>query len=95
MFNKAERDKLKVDTKAFKEIKKELLTIKDKVLKTEILLQNEYLIQNTNIKYLTFKKLPEEVQDLIEPVGFNKGAFDLSDAWHLTNYLRMKHDKVI
>jgi hypothetical protein len=90
LFNKTERDKLKADTKILKELKTELKGIKDKVLKAEKVLENQDLIQVTNIKYLTFKKLPEDVQFLFEPIGFNKGAFDLSDAYHITDYLRNK-----
>jgi hypothetical protein len=89
LFNKVERDKLKADTKFFKEIKAELKLIKDKVIKAEKVLEHQDLIQNTNIKYLTYCKLPVDIQATFNNVGLNKGAFDLSDAYFIANHLRL------
>jgi hypothetical protein len=88
LFNKAERDQLKFDTAAYKALKKEVMATKDKGIKAELLLGNEDLINKANIKYLTLKKLPQDVQEVVECLGYTKGAFDISDAWHIANHLR-------
>ena len=88
LFNKAERDKKKENDKLLKILKEQLKAIKSKKEKQELAKANEELILNSNIKYLTYEKLPEEVKCQFIEYGYNNGAFDLSDAYWIANYIK-------
>lgn len=88
LFTKVERKQWTADKKQVKELKIQLKLISDKKEKSKILLENEQLILNSNIKYLTWCKLPLEYQTKFKEYGFNNGCFDLVDAFYISEHLK-------
>ena len=91
LFNKQERLELKENTKKFKELKVLIKEVKFKEEKNKILLDNEMIIERSNIKYLTWEKLPEPIKSKFHKIGFNKGGFDLTDAYFIAKYVEVKY----
>jgi len=87
LFNKEERKLLKENSKKLKLLRKEWKLITDKVEKTQILKDNNELILNSNIKWLTWLKLPANIREEFEKVGFSKGGADLCDAYFIARYI--------
>lgn len=86
LFSKAENKELTANKKLLKQYKADLKKIKDKGQKKEFVAAHVDLVLNSNIKYLTFNKLPEGLQKHFGTYGFANGTFDLSDAWHIAKY---------
>lgn len=89
LFSKEERKQLVDDKKKTKELKRLLLTLpkEDKKL---LVLENEQLILNADIKYLTYQKLSSNVKLNIESITTNKSKFDLCDAYFLNKHYKSK-----
>lgn len=88
LFNKEERKELKDNTKKLKDIKKLIKDCKDKADKQKLTLDNEELILKSNIKYLTWEKLPIKIREEFNDVGFTKGCFDLTDAYFIAKHIQ-------
>lgn len=91
LFDKEERKTLKENDKLVKQLKKDMKEIKSKTEKSRILKENEELILKASIKYLTWEKLPVNIRNMFQEVGFTKGCFDLTDAYFIANHLRSKY----
>lgn len=89
LFNKEERKILKETVAQVKLLKKELMKLSKEEKKIKVL-ENEQLILNSDIKYVTWEKLPEPYKSEFENIGFKKGGYDLSDAMHIANYIKNK-----
>jgi hypothetical protein len=90
LFNKEERTLLKENNTKVKELKKVLMTL-PKEEKTKAVLENEQLILNSDIKYVTWAKLPEPYKSEFHKIGIRKGCYDLSDAYHICNHIFKNH----
>lgn len=88
LFTKAERSEKKENDKSLKILKDKLKTIKSKKEKQELAKENEELILKSNIKYLTYNKLPDEIKYEFSEYNYNNGLFDLSDAYWIANYIK-------
>lgn len=86
LFNKEERTLLKENMGKVKALKEEMKNF-SKEDKKKLVLDNEELILNSDIKYVTWKKVPEPYKSEFEKIGFRKGAYDLSDAYHIAKYI--------
>ena len=89
LFDKEERKKLTADKKELKALKVILKTA-TKAEKSAMVLENEQLILNCDIKHLTYLKLPDTVTALIEHHVVNKSRFDLCDAYFLTKFYQSR-----
>lgn len=85
LFDKPQRDELKANTLAVKALK---LSFKDltKEQKAEIALANEEMILNSDIKHVTWKKVPEPLRTEFQ--GFKKGCYDLTDAYFIACHIQ-------
>lgn len=90
LFNKDERKELKENTAKLNQLKKYSKSL-SKEDKKQVLLDNEELILRSNIKYLTWEKLPEPYKSEFRKIGFNKGCFDLTDAYFIAQHLKSNH----
>lgn len=86
LFDKAERQQHKAYEKQLKELKASIKGIKSRKDKQAILAENNEIVNNANIKYLTWKKLPANIASQFEDVGLDKGGYDLTDAYFLAKH---------
>ena len=87
LFSKADNKLFLENNKKLKALKKELEYEKmDFKGKRQFAADNAELILDSNVKYLTWKKLPIEWQDEFYTFGFTKGCFDLTDSYFLSKY---------
>lgn len=87
LFNKEERKTLKENSASVKLLKKELKSL-SKEDKKKKAIENEQLILNSDIKYVTWLKLPEPYKSQFENIGFKKGCYDLTDAFWICNHIK-------
>lgn len=87
LFNKEERKKLSDDKKKLKELKAKWKKITDKSVKKQALIDNSKLILETDIKWLTYEKLPVNIREEFDEIGFSKGGADLCDAYFIARHL--------
>jgi hypothetical protein len=92
MFNKEERKTLTENKKALKALKVVLKAL-PKAEKSTMVLENEQLILDCDIKHLTYNKHPEHIKAIIESAVTNKSRFDLSDAYGICAYYKTKLEK--
>lgn len=85
LFSSEERKTLKENKKKLKEVTTTIKTLSS-VDKKLLAIENEDLILNSNIKYLTWLKLPDDIKTEFRKIGFNKGTFDLTDAYFISNF---------
>ena len=83
LFNKEERKQLKENTKYYKENKINAKGLKGDERK-EALMYNKGLELNASIKYHTFQKLPQDIQDIINNITKEEGRWDLADAYFIS-----------
>lgn len=86
LFDKEERKTLKENENKAKELKKELIKLEPKEKKRK-LEENQELLLKSNIKYLTWEKLPKELAEEFKKIGFNKGCYDVTDAYFITKHI--------
>jgi hypothetical protein len=88
LFSKIENREYLDNCKTLKNFKEVLKEIDDKEEKKRLLILHESLILKSNIKWLTYKKLPTDVQEEFGKISFSKGCFDLTDAYHIANFIK-------
>jgi len=87
LFSKADNKLFLENSKKLKALKKELEYEKmDYQGKRDFASDNAELILDSNVKYLTFLKLPIEWQEEFHLISFTKGCFDLVDAYFLSKH---------
>lgn len=89
LFDSDERKTLTENKKKLKEIKTILKTLPKKE-KSEMVLENEELIMNCDIKYLTYLKLPINIKKQIDGITSNKSKFDCCDAYYISQFKESK-----
>lgn len=92
LFTKEERKQLKEFKTKLKEVQQQIKNCASKIDKQLLLMDNEDVILNSNIKYLTWLKLPEPLKSEFKKLGFNGGCFDLTDAYFIAKW--EKHEKI-
>ena len=90
LFNKEERASLKENTKKMNTLKKSMVG-KTREEKKALAVLNSELVLKTNIKYLTWEKLPEQLKTEFDKVGFTKGGFDCTDAYFIAKHVKDKY----
>ena len=90
LFDKDERKLLKENTKELA-VRKKALVGKSKEEKKIFTEENAELTLKSNIKYLTWCKLPEPIKNTFKEVGFTKGGFDLTDAYFIAKHIENKY----
>jgi hypothetical protein len=87
LFSKADNKIFMENGKKLKALKKELEYEKMNYQgKRDFAKENSQLILDSNVKYLTFLKLPIEWQDEFHQVSFTNGCFDLVDAYWISKH---------
>jgi hypothetical protein len=85
LFSKEDRALKKIKDDELKNIK-EYFKDKSSKEKRQMSIGNKDLIQATDIKHLTFLKLPIHIQDQIKSIT-ETGIYDLSDAFFLSQFI--------
>lgn len=85
LFTKEERKLLTENKKLFKQYESECKGI-SRAEKKLLNQQNQELLNNADIKYLTFYKLPDNVKLQIESIASDKSKYDLSDAYFIASH---------
>ena len=93
LFVKQERDLLNVNKKLVAILKEEMKLL-SKAEKKVVALENEQLILDSNIKYLTYMKVPEPYRSEFNKFGFNSGCFDLADSYFINQFARSNYERV-
>jgi hypothetical protein len=87
LFSKADNKLFLENGKKLKALKKELEYEKmDYNGKRNFAKDYSQLILDSNVKYLTFLKLPIEWQEEFHKISFTNGAFDLTDSFFISNH---------
>ena len=90
LFSKEENKTFTANKKLMAALKAELKLVKDKKVKAAMVVENEQLILDANIKWLTWMKLPTNLRELFLEYGFLHGTFDITDAYFIANYTYMQ-----
>ena len=87
LFSIADNKIFLENNKKMKALKKELAYEKmDYKGKRDFAIEHAELILLSNVKYLTFLKLPFEWQEEFHKISFTKGCFDLTDSFFLSKH---------
>jgi hypothetical protein len=93
LFTKEDRKILKEYSIKMKALKVKIKSLKTLKEKKQLKLDNMEIVLNSDIKYLTWLKLPANIRSVFEEeVGFDKGGADLTDAYFIAKYLEERSD---